>query len=232
MKRQRGDITSSLIIYAIIAVVGGVGIFGAYRWAYNRGADSVQEKWDEANRIEAKKEAERKAGEEKILAAEKTKREVAERQAAQAELNWKEAVDAARKEKRKLAGVVCPPPAVGVPAKPALGTPPSKPTFAPSPFVLEGGGDLRFTWEFVGLYDSIWTDREGKPVHGTPQGILKGAGQTDATALAPYGPQEVIEAHGKNAVRCSSIERLYNSLLDTIQKLEKDWNRAMAANPS
>ena len=230
MRRQRGDIASSLIIYGIMAVVGVAGIYGAYRWAYNRGATSVQEKWDEANRIEAAKEAERKAGEEKILAEEKTKRALAEKQAAQAELNWKEAVDAARKADRKLARGTCPPPAVGVPAKPAPGAPPS-PQPKVTPNLMVDGGDVRFTWEFVGLYDSAWTNREGKPVHGTPEGVLKSAGQTDATALAPYGPQEVIEVHGKNAVRCSSIERLYNSLIDTIQKLEMDWDRAMAINP-
>jgi hypothetical protein len=229
MRKQRG-VFDKLLMYGIAAVAVLGMLYGLYYSIDKAGYNRAKAEWDEANRKEAAKEAERKAGEQKILAEEKEKRKDAEQQAAQADLNWKEAVDAARKADRKLAGVVCPSPRGA--AKPPVPSAPGKPGAPPTaPPLLVDGGDVRFTWEFVGLYDSIWTDREGKPVFGNPQGILKGAGQADSAAFAPYGPQEVIEAHGKNAVRCSSIERLYNSLLDTIQRLEKDWDRAMVSAP-
>lgn len=226
MKRQRGF--SNLLIYGILAVVALGLLYGLYHAVDAAGYARAKAEWDEANRQEAVKEAERKAGEAKILAEEKEKRVSAETRAGAAELSWKEATDAARKTNRVLAGGGCPPirkPSTGV-AIP--GETPVGPVAAAD---VEDSLGLRFTWEFVSLFDSIWTGDKGEPVFGTPQGVLTRAGQSDSSALSPYGPQEVIEANGKNAVWCSAVKRKYNSLLATIQRLEQDWDRAMAAAP-
>lgn len=227
LHRQRG--MSDLLMYGLIALAVLAMLSGLYWAVYSAGQASIQRKWDAANEKESRKEAERKAGEQKILLEEKAKRLAAEQDAASNLEKWRLTYDELRKSNTRLAGAVCPPrrPVQPIAKRPVTPGAPIEPKRETVPSV-EDGADIRMSWGFVGLWDSTWTDDQGKPVFGSAEGVLKRAGQSDPSALSPYGPGEILDNHAKNSNWCSALKRKYNSLIDTLQRLESDWTRAMA----
>ena len=80
-------------------------------------------------------------------------------------------------------------------------------------------GPVRFSWQFVSLWDRAWTGQAGKPVLPDPVA----ASGADADSLSPFGPREVLDSHAENASRCSTDRRSLNGLIDQIEHLRAGW---------
>lgn len=81
---------------------------------------------------------------------------------------------------------------------------------------------LRLTWEFVGLWDSVYTDGDGQPLFGDTVRVEKAA--AGPGAASPYGPDDILDRHEVNAARWDNCRRQLRALIGTIDGLERDWN--------
>lgn len=81
---------------------------------------------------------------------------------------------------------------------------------------------VRLNWGWVRDYDAAWTGAAGESVFGDrpkPEGT---AGAADAASS--YGLAELAGVHGDNAAKCSKIRRQLNELVDTLDRLEADFD--------
>jgi hypothetical protein len=215
MRYQRG-FGITLILYGLIAlaILGALG--GIYAKGYFSGQAAKQVEWDEANRL-AQEKADEERRQREVISRDAAKRlQSAEARATDADARWR----AAKAKSGPLAA--CEPvPDRGVPetaaAAPsgaprapseALGGAPAASQPAP-----DGGMRLRFTAEFVGLWDRAWTGEDGQPV-------FSGAREPAEAAAAALTVGRLLEAHAENASRCSANARQLTELIALIRKLQ------------
>ncbi len=207
-----GLLVNLVLILAVLGALYGLFLYVDAHWetsaGVKKGETQRQALWDKAN---LKAEAERRAREQDVSDAIKEKEAqlaIARQRADDAHTQWKEAKRETDRKGTALA--VCPAPAADQPgAAPA------------SPAAGAAGGGVRFTWDFVRLYDGAWTGADGKPVFQDPAG---GAGTEGAGAASPYTPGELLDVHGDNADTCSADRREFSGLIEKLRKAEKAWD--------
>ena len=192
-----------LIVYAVLAL-GILGTLAGIGYSIRKaGADAVLAEWNAANLKAQEEQAAREMA--AALIARKAAGELAAAQQKGAEYaaKWRKARAEAQKP---LASCHTAPPSD---AAHPVATMPSTPADTLR---------LRFSWEFVRLFDTAWTGKDSEPVFGNTGIPPSGASITDSS---PYGAEEVIDAHGINAQRCSEDRRNYAALVKLIRKLQK-----------
>lgn len=217
-KAQRGIATMAIVyIVAAIALVGVV--WGAVSWHarthFERGENARQLLWDQANQKAAALERARQQEVSDAVKEREEKLAAASVRAITNETKWKEELREANRNGEEF--VVCNPGPDnrGRTAVADAGAP-AAPAGAPA------AGGLRFTWEFVRLYDSAWTGPGGESVFGAAPRPEAAAG---SGAASPYTAGELIEVHGENARRASTWRREYEALVQKIRDAEAAWNR-------
>lgn len=202
------------LLWAVVAWIDGRG--------YERGRLEVRAEWDKANRKAAADELARQAAITAALVEEQGKTETAERLAEDNDRKWKEAQRDSSRKGTVLA--VCPPA-----EEPSAGTGDvGSGLRAPRPSAAAhagGGAGVRFSWQFVLLYDAAWTGADGKPVFPASAGAQ---GPADAGAASPYGPGDLLDIHGENARGCSADRREYKALMNKIKAAEAAWGSGHA----
>lgn len=94
---------------------------------------------------------------------------------------------------------------------------------SPSPAPAAGGGvagarlGVRFTPDFVRLWDGAWTGPTGQPIFGDRGELALGPAAADS--VESPGVDAVLDNHEENASRCSKNSRQLKTLVDTIKKL-------------
>ena len=182
---------------ALLAALGGI-----YGLGYKAGADKVQTQWLQANALA--EEASRKSR----LAREDESRKAAnllaatDRKAREADARWR----AERAKRKPLAVAACP-----ASAGPVDSSAPDTGQYRPA-------DGIRFTPAGLGLWDAAWTGEEGEPVFGDPGSIAAGA--VESTTPLPT-LEDAVDTHAENASRCSENRRQLVSLIELIQKLQK-----------
>jgi hypothetical protein len=228
--RQRGF--GLVHVLAGIALVGVV--WGAVSWHasvhYARGQSDKQVEWDAANRKAVELAAARRLAVARALLVAENAKLKADEKARIADDNWKEAQRENRREGIALA--VCPKRPAGPQSDRALavGSPsgPGLRARAEDPGHAAVRGGLRFTWEFVRLFDSAWTGAGGEPVHAAAAGpeAAAGSGAAAPGGASAYTPDDVLDVHGENARRCSADRREYRTLILKIQNAARAWDEA------
>lgn len=192
-----GLIVYGIMVIAIIGVIGGIHVTG-----YKAGI--AHEQKEQAVRNAEAAEAERVAR----LAREDEARKAsaalasADRRARDADSRWR----AARSSTAPVASAVCPAdfqPHVGGLRSPSIGA-------------VASAGAVRLTPHGVGLWDSAWTDKEGKPVFGHTGELAARSARPDA-ALPTI--EQAIDNHAENASRASENSRQLKGLIDLLKRL-------------
>lgn len=208
----------------LVAALGGL-YWGIERHGYQRGMAAKQAQWDRANVKAQAEQDERVKAVSQALAEADLKRQAAQDKASDYNAKWQEA----RREliRKGAALAVCGTKSRGLsPVERDAGVVvPERPEAAETAAGAAdpAGSGIRFTWDFVRLYDGAWTDQAGEPVFPPAAGFTEPAG---ASAASPYGPGEVLEVHAENAQRCSADRRELGALMDKIKKAEKAWDEA------
>jgi hypothetical protein len=206
MKFQRGFLQVLIggWAYLVYALAIAAFLFSVYQFIDNnwetdagikRGKEIKQSEWDKANKKAEDDRKEQRAKDAEIVADLDAKRLKAERAALDWERKWREAYNAWNRAKVPLTSTNCP--------------------------KSDQPADTRFTWAFVGLYDSAHAraDSGGQPIFGNPDTIA--AAGPGPSASSPYGPQEVLDVHKANADRWTQCRRDLNYLIDVVDKLQR-----------
>lgn len=202
------------ILAALAAVIWGVRGYLAHveTEAEARGEDRVMGRWkaaDEKAREQARndREALRRTADEEAEG-----RRAAEAVAADFEARWRKAVADAKRSNQPLAVVDCGASAVN-------------PGGAPAGQVAVSGTGLRLTWGFLRAYDTAWPGPDGKPLLADPGRPAPPAPAPDPAQPAPVGLDQLLDTHGENARRHAACIRDLNALIDTLDKLQAQYDR-------
>jgi hypothetical protein len=223
--RQAGFVLPAPLLYllAAIALLGAVyGFYAAVDGrAYKRGAAEKQGEWEAANRAAQALQRAREQDVSDAIKEKEAQRTAAADRAEGFEIRWKEARREIRRNGNPLATCDAPPS-----APPLAGAAPADVARSPAdPAALRGR--VRFTWDFVRLYDAAWTGPGGESVFGAAAG-LAGAFAADPAAPAgpsAYGPDELLDVHGDNAARASACRRDFSALIEKIRAAEAAWGK-------
>ena len=214
--RARGVIATVylylLAALILLAVIWGIVheirsyLSGIESAAYKRGQDEVTVRWQKADLDRNAKEAARQKALQVKVDEETGKRQAAEAKATDYQTKWEREVNEHRRTKQKLGTVNCPAASAG-----------------------DGGAqpepDIHLTWLFVHEHDSAWTGVDGQPLFTDISGPPPAAAGPDSSAASPYGLDDLISNHGENARRFSACVRDYGTLINTIDKLQKEWDQ-------
>lgn len=207
-------------LLAVGALVGALS--GLYwmveRHGYQRGMAVKQGEWDRASAKARDEQLEREKAVSVALAEADTKRQAAQDKASNYYARWQEAKRESQRsgaalavcgEARAMAGMDGSLVAGGGEAP------------APAGAAADAaGGGIRFTHEFVRLYDGAWASEAGESVFDPDAWYSQPAG---AGAASPYGPEDVLEVHGENARRCSEDRQEFRALMQRIRDAEQAW---------
>lgn len=198
------------MVYKWIAIGLMLAAFGG--WSYMKGVSRESDRRD-ANELKQQK-IEREAHARAVAFGSE---QVKKARAAQAvaddyQQRWKEALNAARRNKTPLAVADCP----AADSKPGSGL------TGPAPGPLR----LRLTWEFVGLLDSAYTDSAGQSLYGDTARAEKAA--AGPGSASPYTLDDLADLHGINAPRWDACRRQLRALVETIDGLERQWDERHA----
>lgn len=192
------------LILAIVAALAGA-VWWVDDNGYDRGVSKTKALWAEADRKAEAKKAEDRAAAARIIRDQAVGLMRATENATLSNQQWQEARNAARRNRTPL--VVCP-------------EPQTSPSDQPSTARSDPPG-LALTWEFVRLYDTAWTGPAGEPVFtGRP---VAAPASFAAGAASPYSIDDLVDAHGENAKRCSEDRRRLNALVTALDRLEADF---------
>lgn len=204
--------------YALLAKWGLIALlivaFGG--WSYTKGVSRESDRRDAIELEAVKKEQESHTrmvayGVEQARAA-----QASSKAADDYRLKWKEARNASKREGTPLAVGDCNPVDAGATAvPPAAG--------GSGPVGRRGAVTLRLTWEFVGLWDAVYTADDGKPLFGDTARAEKGSAGPGAPS--PYGPDEILDTHEANAARFDACRRQLRALNATIDGLQDKWDK-------
>ena len=202
MGRQRGF---GILAYAVAAIVllgmVGTGVYKVKQW----GANEVRAEWAEANRKAAEEAAIRRTASELIARTSAAELAASQQKGRDYEAKWM--AERAKVRNSTLAG--CP----GSLRSDAMGGQ------ATLPLPLSGHSPVRFSWQFIRLWDRAWTGQAGEPVLPDPVA----ASGADAGSLSSIGAGEVLDSHAENAGRCSADRRSLNALIEQIERLRVGW---------
>ena len=193
------------VIAALLAAFGG--------WCYTHGVSR------EADRRDAQELAAVNAGIERHLAAVKT---------GQAAVKTEQAAAArAKQHARTLQEQINATPndqLAGCPNATPDDTKPGPTTASPAGPSGSPGGVL-FSARFVRLWDAAWTGADGQPVFGDSAGAAAAPSSADS-ARPGVDAKAVLSNQTGNAQSCSDDRRRLNRLIDLIEQLERDWDKA------
>lgn len=217
------------MVLVYLAAAGAVvaGLWAGVAWidhgGYERGVAEMQVKRD---RELAKAAADAQERENRVDAA----LDEAEQRASKAQnlaqfyqSEWEEAARETKRNRRPLAA--CQPSqtaarAVAAPGEVAGGSPGAGAGQAALP---ADPGRVVLLWRAVGLYDGAFTGRDGKPLFSA-SAQYAGAPERADTA-SPYGLEDLIDAHGRNAGGQSACLRAFDEAVSKVEAAEAAWDR-------
>ena len=205
MGRQRGQILLYLVLgIAFIGVLAGL-YFKVHGDGVSQGKAEITAKWEAANRKAEEAAAVRRAAAK--LTADTAAAELAASQQKGRDYEAKWRIERAKVRDSTLAA--------------CSGSPVGDATTgqATLPLPASNGAPVRFSWQFVRLWDRAWTGQSSESVF--PDRIAPSG--ADAGSLSPVGPGEVLDNHAENASRCSTDRRAFNSLIIQIEQLKSGW---------
>ncbi len=209
--------------YALLAKWGLIALlvvaFGG--WSYTKGVSRESDRRDAIELQAVKKEQESHARMVAYGVGQARAAQLADKTAEDYRSKWKEARDAIKRKGTPLAVGDCNPVDAGAAAIPSA-------TGGSGLVARRGAVNLRLTWEFVGLWDAVYTASDGKPVFGDTTGIEKGSAGPGAPS--PYGPDEILDNHEANAARFDACRRQLRALNATIDGLQGKWDKEHGGN--
>lgn len=198
--RGFGLLAYGLIALAILGALSGIA------WKIREsGKDAIRVEWAEANRKAEEAAAASRATAELIARTSAGELSAAQQKGRDYEAKWRS--ERAKARDSALAG--CPGSPRGTATEGQATLPPAEP----------GAGPVRFSWRFLGLYDSAWTGSASEPLYP----YRPAAEGPSPDTPSPVGPGEVLDTHGENAARCSTDRRALDSLIDQIEHLRDGW---------